>query len=103
MEISDIKTKNVLNSFPNDKILHKSKFKAFGSICRRQDKCDSRIDIRFGNSRKTWWEKEKMLFPPCFPNASFFRVIKSRDCVVKSLGWVMDGFKILSKKKNLII
>ena len=54
------------------------------SICRRQNKCDSKIEICHRQGEKTSWEKEKnaayqhfLLFPQCF---------KSRcksDCVVK--------------------
>ena len=54
-------------------------------ICRWQDKCNLKAEILLGG----WVEKEKMLvlafspFPTMFSKGFFFRVIKSRNCVVK--------------------
>ena len=59
------------------------------SACRQQNKCESKIDTcswkgtkHFGKRRKCWLPAFSP-FPKMFSNASFFRVIKSWDCVVK--------------------
>ena len=61
------------------------------SICRRQNECDSEIEICSGKGRKHCGKRIKSWlptfsrFPSCFQKAKFyFRVDKSGDCVVKS-------------------
>ena len=63
-----------------------------GSICRRQNKCDSKIEVchgmrrkHCGKRRKCWWPAFSP-FPTMFSKAFSFRVVKSRDCVVKGYG-----------------
>ena len=54
------------------------------SICRRQNKCDSKIRVWNGTRGKDFWEREKMLItsifsfcPAMFSEALLIRVIKS--------------------------
>ena len=60
------------------------------SICRRQDKCDSKIKKCFAKGRKHFGKRRKCRlpkfspFPKMFSKAFFFRVVKCRDCVAKS-------------------
>ena len=76
-----------LNSLPNGKILDLSKVKA---LCRPQFKCVSKIEICFGKGRKHCGKRRKCWlpafspFPTMFSKGLFLRVVKSRDCVVKS-------------------
>ena len=57
------------DSLPNGKILELSKNER---LCRRQNKCDSEIEIRFGKSRNMEGKVENagyhhcLLFPCCF-------------------------------------
>ena len=77
----------ILNSLPNNKILDWPKFKAFGD-----DKLNAvaKIENSFGKDRKHGGKRRKCWCPAfflillCFQKASFFGVVKSRDCVVKS-------------------
>ena len=63
-----------------------------GSICRRQNKCcwsdrfslSDMVENIVGKGEKCWLPVFS-LFPTMFSKALFFRVLKSRDCVVKSL------------------
>ena len=78
--------KSFLNSLPNDKILDQSKLKAFAD-----DKIDCWNDDLYlwygrkhcGKRRKCWLPAFSP-FPTVFSKAFFLRVVKSRDCVVKS-------------------
>ena len=60
------------------------------SICRQQNKCHCKIKICFGKGRKHCGKRRKCWLPAfspfftMFSKAFFFRVVKSRDCVVKS-------------------
>ena len=59
------------------------------SICRRQNKCNPKIEILVGKRRKHCGKRRKWLpafsaFPTMFSKACPLRVVKSRDCVAKS-------------------
>ena len=60
------------------------------SICRQQNKCDRKKEICFGKGRKYCGKRRKCWSPPFSPFPTmfskdfFFKVVKSRDCVVKS-------------------
>ena len=78
---------SALNSFPNDKILAKTKLKAFAD-----DKFDMAEKLKFvlemvekhhGKRRKCWLPAFSP-FPTMFSKGLFPRVVKSWDCVVKS-------------------
>ena len=55
------------------------------SICRQQNKCESKIQICYGRGRKPCGKRRKCwlpafsLFPKMFSKGFFFRVIKSQD------------------------
>ena len=74
------------NSLPNDKILDSSKLKAF-----EDDKINVNQNLKFdmgwvenivGKGENAGYQ-HFLLFPQCFQKAPFFRVVKSRDCVVQ--------------------
>ena len=58
-------------------------------ICRRQNKCDSKIEIYCIKGRKhcrkrgKCWLPAFSSFPTMFSKGFLYRVIKSRDCMVK--------------------
>ena len=60
------------------------------SICRQQIKCSWKFEICFGKRRKHCGKRRKCWLPAFFPFPTMFsegfhlRVVKSRDCVVKS-------------------
>ena len=66
------------------------------SICRQQNKCDSKTEICFGKGRKHCEKRRKcwlpafFQFPIMFSKGYFLRVVKSRDWVVKSLSLPND-------------
>ena len=58
------------------------------SICRQQNKCDSKVEICVGKGRKYYGKRKYWLpafspIPLMFFKSLFVRVVKSRDCVVK--------------------
>ena len=64
------------------------------NICRRQIKCDRKIEICFRKGRKHCGKRRKCwlpafsLFPTMFSKCFLFKVVKSRDGVVyKELTW----------------
>ena len=69
------------------KSLDWSKLEAFAD---NKDKCESKIEICFRKSRKHCVKKRKCWlpafspFPTMFSKGFFFKVVKIRDCVVKS-------------------
>ena len=79
-----------VNSLPYENILDKSKFKALAD-----DKINVTHNLKFGGF--FWWVENILgkgentvyqhflLFPKCFQNSPSSRVIKTWDCVVKSL------------------
>ena len=75
-------------SFPNRKKIKPVKTEA---ICRRQNECGCKTTICFKKGRKHGGKGRKCWLPAFSPfltmflKASFLRVVKSRDCVVKSL------------------
>ena len=76
-----------INTLPNDKFLDWSKLKEFADD---KNKCDSKFEIRFWKGRKHCWKRTKCWLPAFSPfftkfsKAFFFRLVRSRDCVVKS-------------------
>ena len=72
--------RHLTDSLPNDKILDWSKLKAFAD-----DKItDLKIKICFGKSRKHCCKRGKFWLPAFSPFPTIFRVVKSRDCLVRS-------------------
>ena len=76
------------NSSPNDKILDWSKLKAFAG-----DKINVIENLKFvlgweenivGKGKKKCWFPVFSSFPTMFSKSFFLRVVKSRDCVIKS-------------------
>ena len=65
-------------SFLNDKILDWSKFKAFADD---KTKGTETLEIAQGRTENNIFS---ILFPDCFPRAYMYRVIKSRDYVIKT-------------------
>ena len=59
------------------------------SICRKQIKCDSKTEISLEKDRKHYGKRRKCWlpafspFPTMFSKDYFFRVVKSRNCVVE--------------------
>ena len=87
-----------LNSLPNDNFLDWIKLKAFADnnkkkyvskIADNNKKCVSKIKICFGKGRKYFGKRRKCWlsafspFPKMFSKAFFFKIVNSRDCVVK--------------------
>ena len=60
------------------------------SICRRQNKCDSKIEVCYGRSRKNCEKRRKCWLPAFSPfcsmisKAYYFMAVECRDCVLKS-------------------
>ena len=75
------------NSLPNDKILDRSKLKAFAddkiNVTEKLKFVLGRIENILGKGENAGYQ-HFLLFPKCFQKPPFFRVVKSRDCVVKS-------------------
>ena len=63
-----------IDSLPNDRILDVTKLKAFA---------DNELNV--AKMTISFWLAVFSSFPTVFSKAFFFRVFKSRDCVVKSL------------------
>ena len=74
-------SKIYLTLLPNDKILDPSKLKGFTND---KKKCDSKIEICLGKGRKHCGKRGKCWLPEMFSKGFFFKVVKSRDCMVKS-------------------
>ena len=76
-----------LNNLPNNKLLDWSKLRAFADDNKK--KSDSKIEIQIWKSKKNCgigrkcWLAAFSPFPSMFSKGSFFKVVKSRDCVVK--------------------
>ena len=70
----------------NYKILDWSKFKAFAddkiNVAEMMIFLSDRVENIVGKRRKCWLPVFSQ-FPTMFSKAFFFRVVKSRDCVVK--------------------
>ena len=81
----------LINSLPINKILDWPNFKAFAG---NKLNAIEKLKFVFGRAENMVGKGENagnmacfqhfLLFPLCFQKASFFEVIKSRDCVVKS-------------------
>ena len=75
------------NSLPNNKFFRLVQIQ---SICRRQNKCDSKTQICSGKGRKHCGKRRKCWlpafspFPTMYSKGYFLRVVKSGDCVEKS-------------------
>ena len=76
----------LFSPFPNGKILDVTKLKAFArnklNIARMIISLFDRVE-NTGKSRKCWLPAFS-LFPTLFSKAAFFRVVKSRHCVLNS-------------------
>ena len=80
-----VQERKSVNSLPNNKILDRSKLKAFAD-----DKINATEKLRCVSEKieNILGKRENTAFSPfskIFSKASFLRVVKSRDCVVKSL------------------
>ena len=75
------------NSLPNDKILDQSKLKALAddtiNVNQELKLVLARVENILGKGENAGYQ-HFLLFPKMFSKASFLRVVKSRDCVVKS-------------------
>ena len=75
----------MLNSLPYNKFLDLQ----IEITCRTKYKYDRKFEIWFGKDRKHCRKRRKCWlpafspFPTMFSNGFFFKVVKSRDCVVK--------------------
>ena len=76
-----------VNPLPKDKFLDMTKLKAFAdnklNIARVTISLCDRAENTVGKEENAGYQ-HFLLFPQCFPSSIFFRVVKSRDCVVKS-------------------
>ena len=76
-----------INSLPNDKILDQSKLKAFAddkiNVKKKNEICSGKGRKYCGKRRKCWLPAFSP-FPTMFSKGLFPRVVKSRDCGVKS-------------------
>ena len=74
------------NSLPNDKILDWSKFKALADdkikVLKMMIFVFDRVENIMGKEGNAGYQLF-LLFPQFFHKAFYFRVVKSRDCVVK--------------------
>ena len=81
------KRPKIINSLPNDKISDPLQIK---SVLTQRNHCNLKIEILLGMDRKHCVKRRKCWlpafspFPAIFSRGFFFRVVKSRDCVVKS-------------------
>ena len=77
------------------------------SICRQQNKCNSRIEILLKLGRKHCGKRRKCWFPAFSPFSTmfskgfFFRVIKCLDCVVKGYHFTYDKISYRPKFKGI--
>ena len=75
------------HSFPNNKILNWSKLKAFADdtlkVAKMMISLNDRVENTVGKGENAGYQ-HFLLFQQCFSKAFLFRVVKSRDCVVKS-------------------
>ena len=79
--------RSAFNSLPNDKILHWSKSKAVADdnikVLKKMIFVFDRVENIVGKGENAGYQ-HFLLFPQCFQKAFLLRVVKSRDCVVKS-------------------
>ena len=79
--------KHVLSSLPNDKYLDWSKLKAFAddksNVAEKLKFVLGKVEKHCGKRRKCWLPAFSP-FPTMFSKEFYFRVVKSRDCIVKS-------------------
>ena len=82
-----IEQSDILNPFQNNKILDYSKLKPFLDDKKKGDSktehCYGMSKKHFGKRRK-YWLPTFSAFPTMFSEAFFFRVVKSRNCLIKS-------------------
>ena len=75
------------NPLPNNKFLDLTKLKSFADNKLKVAKITiflfDRAENTGGKGENAGYQ-HFLLFPPVFSKAFFFRVVKSRDCVVKS-------------------
>ena len=71
----------------HDKYLDWSKFKEFAddnlSVAKMAKLVFNRVENIEGKGENAGYQ-HFLLFPQCFQKLSFFKVVKSRDCVVRS-------------------
>ena len=76
----------VMNSLPNDKSLDWSKFKEFAdnniSVTEKLKFVLGRLENIVGKGENAG--SQHFLLSQCFQKVFFFKVVKSRDCMVKS-------------------
>ena len=74
----------MFNSLPNDKRLNWSKKKADDkiSVTEKLKFVLERVENIVGK-RENAGCQHFLFFPQCFQKASFFKVVKSRDCVIQ--------------------
>ena len=77
-----------IDSLPNDKILDATKLKAFAddkiNLVQLMISVFDRVENIVGKGENAGYQ-HFLLFPQCFQKTSFLGVVKSQDCVVKSL------------------
>ena len=75
-----------INSLPNDKILDRSKLKAFAedklNVVQKLNFFNGRVKSIVGKRRECWLPAFSP-FPTMISKVLHIRVVKSRDCVVK--------------------
>ena len=74
-----------VNSFPNDKFIDWSKFKAFADVkiyVTQTKKFFFGMGRKLCGKRRKCWSPAFSPFPTMFSKGLFFRVVKSLDCVV---------------------
>ena len=76
-----------LNSLPNNKFLDWSKFRAFAddklNLTEKLKFVLGKVENIVGKGENAGFQ-HFLLFPQCFQKPSFLKVVKSRDCVVRS-------------------
>ena len=83
----DPNSSNYLNSVPNNKIFNQSILKAFADdkihVTQKLKFASGRVENIVGNGENAGYQQFFPL-PIMFSKGYFLRVVKSRDCVVKS-------------------
>ena len=82
----NMKKKKSVNPLPNDKFLDMTKLKAFAddklNVAKMTISLCGRLENTVGKRRKCWLPAFSS-FHTVFSKAFFFRVVKSRDCMVE--------------------
>ena len=76
----------MLNPFPDDKVLEMFKFKASAdekfNVAKLAEIVSGRVESNVEIVENAGYQ-HFLLFPHCFQKASFPRVVKTRDCLIK--------------------